>query len=73
MTIRHRDLLPLSPSHLQTGLGVEPIHPLVIHHHASLPQLQVDHPGTVAPMTLGERDALLLQSRISIRRRPVTE
>jgi hypothetical protein len=41
---------------LQTGLGIEPIHPLVIHHHAGLPQLQIDHPGSVAPVALGERD-----------------
>lgn len=73
VTIRQRNLFPLSPSHLQTGLSIEPIHPLVIHHHASLPQLQIDHPGPVAPMTLGERDDPLLQSNIAICRRPITE
>jgi len=73
VTVSHRNLLALSPSDLQTGLGVETIHPLVIYHHAGLPQLQIDHPGTVASMTLSERDDLLFQGCIAIRRQPVTE
>lgn len=56
-----RDLLALAPSHLQVRFGVEPIPRFVIHHHAGLPPLAVDHSGPVAPEALGKRNDPRLQ------------
>jgi hypothetical protein len=73
VTVSDWYLLSLSPPDLQTCFGIEPIYPLVIHHHASLPELQIDYPGSVAPMALGKSDDLLFQSGVAIRHGAITE
>jgi hypothetical protein len=54
LAICHRHLLTSPPHDLQLFLGIEPIDSLVVHALAGLPQLQVDHPGAVAPMAMRE-------------------
>ena len=66
MTVCHWDFLALAPANLQTRLGIEPMHPLVIDHHAALPQLQIDHVSTVATVPLRERDDLRFQGDITV-------
>ncbi|MNG20538.1 hypothetical protein D3C84_1047980 [compost metagenome] len=73
VTVCHRHLLALTPANLQTRLGIEPIRPFVIDHHAFLPQLQVNHAGTIASVTLRECDDLRLQDRIAVGGGLVTE
>lgn len=66
VAIRNRNLLSLAPFHLQTRFGIEPIHALVIDDLSRLTQFQIDHPGPVAPMALGECDDPLSQCGIPI-------
>ncbi|MNT51457.1 hypothetical protein D3C72_1884220 [compost metagenome] len=73
VTVCHRHLLALTPANLQPCLGIESIHPLVIDLHALLPQLQVNHAGTVASVTLRERDDLRFQGGIAVGGGLVTE
>ena len=73
MTVCHRDFLALAPANLQTRLGIEPVYPLVIDHHAALPQLQIDHAGTVASVPLRKRDDLRFQGGITVGGGLITE
>lgn len=67
-----RDLLVFVSANLQTRLGIKPVHALVIDLHALLPQLQVDDASTVTPVTLCQRDDLLLEDDIAVGLRLVT-
>lgn len=73
VTVCHRHFLALTPANLQTRLGIEPVHPLVIDLHAVMPQLQVNHACTVGAVTLCQCDDLRFQDRIAVDRGLVTE
>jgi hypothetical protein len=46
---------------LQTRLGIQSVHTLVVHDLARLAKLQIDHAGAVSAMALGQGDDLLLE------------
>ena len=52
LPLAHRDLLALPAPHLQLGFLIQPLHTLVVHQHSRLPELEVDHPDTVALVSL---------------------
>ncbi len=56
LPVLQRHLLPAPAFHLQAGLGVQPIDPLVIDHAAFLPQLQINHAGPIATVPVSECD-----------------
>lgn len=66
VTVCHWHLPALTPANLQTRLGIESIHALVIDLHAFLPQLQIDHASTVASVALRECDDLRFQGGIAV-------
>lgn len=66
VTLCHGNFLALSPANLQTCLGIEPIQLVMKHHIAALPQLQIDHVGTVASVLLHEHDDLRVQDGIAV-------
>ena len=57
----HRNLLAPAAPHLQLLERVQPLDPLVIDELAGLPQLQIDHPRSVATMPLRQGDDPLAQ------------
>lgn len=69
MSLGERNLFALAPLHLQAGLGIQAIDPLVVHQLSGLAQLQIDHAGTVTSMTLRQGDDLFPEDAIAIRHR----
>lgn len=51
---------------LKAGLGIQTISPLATHDLSSLAQLQIDHAGPVAAMTLRQSDDLFFQSAVVV-------
>lgn len=58
-------------TYLQLLQAIESLHSLVIHVLTGLSQLEIDHPGPVAPMPVRERNDPLAQGGIAVGRRPV--
>ena len=66
MTVCYRHFLALTPTNWQTRLGIKSVHALVIDLHAFLPQFQVNHAGTVAPVVLRQGDDFFLERGITV-------
>ena len=45
-----RDFLSFAPPHLEAGLLIQALDPLVIHRVSGLAKLQIDHPDAIAFM-----------------------
>ena len=73
LAVRHRDLLASPPTYLQPGLGIQALHPLVVDQCSRLPQLEVDHPGTVAAVLVRQGHDAGPQRGVGIRRRGVSQ
>ena len=54
LPIGHRNLLPPSAPNLELGLRVQAFDAFMVDVVAFLPQLQIDHPGAIATVTVGE-------------------
>ena len=73
LPIGQRHLLAAAAPHLEPRLGVETIDAFVIGRGpALLSQLQVDHAGAVASMSVRKRHDAVAEARVGIRPRLVT-
>ena len=66
LAVGYRDLLASTALQLEPGLRVQAIDPFVIDDVAGLPQLQIDHPGPIASMSLRQVNDPIPDDRIAI-------
>ena len=66
LAVGSRDLLASTALQLEPGLRVQAIDPCVIDDVAGLPQLQIDHPGPIASMSLRQVNDPIPDDRIAI-------
>ena len=66
LAVGYRDRLASTALQLEPGLRVQAIDPCVIDDVAGLPQLQIDHPGPIASMSLRQVNDPIPDDRIAI-------
>ncbi len=66
MSVAKGNLLAPALLHLQTRLGVQAVDTFVIDDLSGLAQLQIDHAGAIASMSLGQGDDLVLEHAVAV-------
>ena len=66
MPVAQGNILAPALLHLQTCLGKQAVHTLVVHDLVRLAQLQIDHAGAVSAIALGQGDDLLVECAIAV-------